>query len=167
MFAPEATVESLPLQEPLRGREGSIAFARRWLEAFPDGQISIERVEQRGDTLCEVDLVATGTHRAKLDLGVYQFKPSHVPVRIRLRQLFEFRDGRAVFSSLSFDIYDLIRQLSSVDYATLHDRLREIQRLGDELARVRDDAQGRRHVCERLGRELDAARQVLRPYFYR
>ena len=34
---------------------------RMWVEAFPDGQLRIDQVEQRGDTICEVNLVATGT----------------------------------------------------------------------------------------------------------
>lgn len=165
-FAPDAILEYLPLREPLRGQSGSVEFARRWMEAFPDGQLRIDRVEQRGDILCEVDLVASGTQLEQLDLGVYQFKPSRAWVTLRLRQLFEFHQGRAVFSSLSFDIHDLIRQLASIDYSSLQLRLADIHRLGQELA-IADDVRKRREVCERLGTQLDAARQVLRPYFYR
>lgn len=167
VFASEAMLEYLPLGEPLRGRHSSVEFARRWLEACPDGRFRIERVEQRGDLLCEVDLIASGTHIGRLDLGMYQFKPSQVAVTIRLRQLFEFRNGRVIFSSVSFDVHDLVRQLASVDYGSLQRRLHEIGRLSHELSRAEGDPHQRREICDRLGRELDAARQVIRPYFYR
>lgn len=167
LFDPDARLEYLPLREPLRGQEGSIEFAKRWMEACPDGQLAVAHIEPRGETMCEVDLVATGTHVGKLDLGVYQFRPSRVTIALRLRQLFEFRQRRVVFSSLSFDVHDLIRQVASVDYTTLETRLEAIHVLREELTRARQDASRQRDVCERLGRELDAARQVLRPYFYR
>lgn len=78
----------------------------------------------------------------------------------------QVRAGQITFSSLSFDTHDLIRQLAAVDDAQLMACLERIRQL-DDLAGVHGDAERRQDVLDRLGRELDAARNVVRPYFRR
>ena len=85
----------------------------RWIEAFPDSQLQIEHVEQRGDTICEVDLIGTGTHRGDFDMGGYGvFKATGVQAILRFRELLEIRGGKITYSSLTFNVHDLIRQLA-------------------------------------------------------
>jgi len=163
------TVFEYPSQTPTpRGGEGYLRFAEMWLRAFPDGQLTIDHVEQRGETICEVDLVGTGTHTGDFDLGPYGvFQATGARATLRFRQLLEVRAGKITYSSLSFDIQALIREVVTVDDAQLMACLERIRHLTDELARVQGDAERRRGVIDRLGRELDAARRVVRPYFHR
>lgn len=53
-----------------QGPEGYCEFARRWLEAFPDATLSVKGVCQRGDSMYDVDLIATGTHTRNAVLRV-------------------------------------------------------------------------------------------------
>ena len=87
---------------------------------------------------------------------------------MRMRQMIEIDGDRITFSSLSFDVQDIVRQLVSVDVPALLKRLEKLRDLEARLAAVRaDDTTTRRAVLDRLGTELDAARRIVRPYFDR
>ena len=168
LFTRDATVEHLSFGAAHHGSDAFAQFAAKWLRAFPDALFTVERVEQCGDTICEVDLVATGTHLDVLDLAAYgTFKPSGARTTIHMRELLEVRGGKITHASLSFDIHDLVHQLASIDYAALMRHLDQLQQLRDELATVATDRDAQRNVTERIGRELDAARLVVRPWFRR
>ena len=51
------------------------------------------------------------------------FKPTGAVGELRLRQMVEFDGGRIAFSSLSFDVQDIVQQLVSVDVPALLKRL--------------------------------------------
>lgn len=113
MFALDAVLEHPPFGQPLLGPRGYLTFAQVWIEAFPDGMVAIGRVEQRGDTICEVEVTGVGTHLGTLDLGSYGvLKPTGARASLRFRQLLEIRCGQITFSSISFDMQDLLRQLN-------------------------------------------------------
>ena len=96
------------------GRQGYLDLVNEWIRAFPDGHMDIDHVEQRGDTICEVDLVGTGTHLGDFNMGGYGiFKASGAKTTLRFRELIEIRGGKITFSSITFDPHDLIRQLGS------------------------------------------------------
>lgn len=167
LLAIDAVREHPSLTHTSRDGDESRPFAERWLRAFPDGQITIDHLEPRGDTICEVHLIGTGTHQGDFDLGPSGlFKATGASVTVRFRQLLEVRSGRITYATLSFDLQELIRQLVAVDDAQLMRCLERIRRLTDELARVQADVEQRCVVIDRLGPELDAARRVIRPYFY-
>ena len=112
LFALDAVLEHQPFGPATRGGGGYLQFAHMWTEAFPDGTLTIDHVEQRGDTICEVDLVATGTHAGDIDMGPYGvFKATGARATLRCRELLEIRSGKITYSSLSFDVHELIRQL--------------------------------------------------------
>ena len=118
--------------------------------------------------MCEVDLIATGTHSGSLDLGAFGLlRPSGVRLEIRLRELLDIRDGHITYASLSFDINGLMRQLNRIDYDRLRRCLDTIRQLADALADAHADSEQQRDVTERLGLALDAARLVVRPQFKR
>src|SRR5438552_2021062 len=162
LFADEATFEAMPWEEPLRGPGGFVQFAERWCTAFPDAHMMVARVEQRGVSMCEVDLTATGTHLGVFELGAYKFKPTLTPVSLRLRQLFEVHDGRITLSSLSFDLHSFVSQLTTVDFSAVETHLSAMNRLREELVGAGDEL-GRRAVADRLVVEIDALRKALRP----
>jgi predicted ester cyclase len=165
LFTSDAIVQHIPLAHTERGARAYQRFAETWIRAFPDGVLDARRIASRGDTLWEVDLRASGTHLGALELGSFgTFKPTGAHTMLRMRELLDLRDGKIVFSSLSLDVQDLIHQLTIIDYAGL---LRHLDRIGDlrlELGQS-TDPERQRDVAQRVGRELDAARHVIRPYF--
>jgi len=167
LFTDDARVEHIPFQTHHRGKEGYIRFAQAWGGAFPDATLAIDRIDRRSDTMFDVHLVSTGTHRGVLDIGVFQFKPRGATATICIRELLDIKDGAIVSSSISLDLNNLITQLSTVDYSELRARLERIRRLTDELSRAEGDAAHQRDVADRLGPELDAARRALRPHYNR
>ena len=167
LFAIDATLEHLPFAQTFRGPDAYTQFAQLWLRAFPDAVLRIEHIEPRGDTISEVDLVAEGTHVGVLALGpLGSFKPTGQRVAIRIRELLELRGGRIGYSCLSFDTQALIRQLAAIDYAQLTTHIDQLSALRENLSQ-HGDAERRRVVVEQIGRELDAARLVVRPWFRR
>jgi predicted ester cyclase len=164
LFASGAVVEMPPFAQGAAGAEAYAQFAAAWLRAFPDAQFTIERVDQRGDTICEVDFLATGTHSGPLDLGAYGvLQASGVRLTLRLRELLEIRGGKITYAGLAFDLNDLVRRLSRVDYPMLMGCLDTIRQLTDELAHAPDGTEAQRDVTQRLGGALDAARLAVGP----
>jgi hypothetical protein len=166
LFADAAVVQHL-LFEPLTGPAGLTLFVSRWLEAFPDAQMHINTIESRTQSMCEVDVTATGTHRGLLEMGAYRFRPSGATTPIHMRHLFEVREGRIVFSGLSFDLHDFVQHLVPVNLPALQQHLDRIRQLADELYGLEGDPRQLRELLGRLGIELDGARRVLRPYYYK
>jgi len=168
LFARDAVVEHPPFHHAQQGSEAFLEFGAMWVEAFPDGQLRIDQVEQRGDTICEVNLVATGTHQGTLKLGAYGvFKPTHAQLNLRLRQLFEVRFERITFSSLSIDVQGLVPQLARVDFPALLELLDRLNELRVAMVDAGSDERALSELADRLGAELDAARHALRPHFAR
>ena len=112
-------------------------------------------------------MLATGTHQGTLDFGPYRFRPGGAKATLHLRELLDIRNGTVVSSALTADLNDLVTQLSRVDYGELAGRLARIRALSDELAQATGDPARQRHIVNRLGVELDAARRAIRPHFYR
>jgi hypothetical protein len=167
LFSTDAIVDHPPFTGELRGGEAYTRSADTWLRAFPDARLSVEHVEWRANTTCEVDLVATGTHRGVLNLGAYgTLKPIGAKAVLRIRELLEVQSGQITYCSLSLDLSDLLYQLARVDYSRLGKHLDRIQQLRDELFRIGDDAD-RRRLTEEVAHELDVARLVIRPWFRR
>ena len=78
-------------------------LVRRWLLGPPGWTMPI----------CEIDLIGTGTHGGDFDMGGYGvFKATGVKTTLRFRELLEIRSGQITYSSLTFDVHDLIRQLT-------------------------------------------------------
>lgn len=116
LFTSDAVLKR-PLFGTLKnGGDGYLQLANLWVNAFPDSKVHIEHVEQRGDTICEVDLVLTGTAGGQLDLPSYGVFPATGRiVTLGLRELIEIRARKITYSSVSFDVAELIRQVSGKD----------------------------------------------------
>ncbi|MGH9373978.1 MAG: ester cyclase [Vicinamibacterales bacterium] len=169
LFKDDAILEHVPTRRHQRGGDGFLEFAEMWVRAFPDAALTVERVSSHDGVTTEVDLLARGTHLGALDMGAAGiFKPTGVSATLRLRQLLEIRDGKVTFSSLSFDLQDIVHQLVTVDVAKLLEQLQKIQQVGVKVAAApANDAVERRNLIARLGAELDTARHIVRPYFRR
>jgi hypothetical protein len=166
LFGTDARFAWIDFADPKPAREGFREFVERWAGAFLHSRLRIEHVEPRGASLVEVDLLATGTHIGTLDMRMYHFEPTQVKVALPVRQLFEFTDAQIAYTSISVDLQQLVRQLTTLNVSALDSHLEEIGRLRSELAGQAEEGRVR-ELAERLGRELDAARRILRPYYRR
>ena len=104
-----------------------------------------------------------------LDLGGYGlFKPSGTMGKLRLRQIVELKDSRIAYSAVSYDVQDIVQQLTVVSVPKLLEHLKRVQHLGERLAQTSaEQVVERRSIIDRLGTEIDAARRIVRPYFDR
>jgi hypothetical protein len=161
-FHPAARIENGTGQIEY-GPEGFRLLARQWLMAFPDVRVCVGSIRSQGAAMYDVDLVATGTHSGSIAFGPWNFRPSHVVVELPARELFEVANGQFRLASLAFDLQDLVRQMATVDTAKLLEHVARIGQLGELLA-AEPDVTRQREVIDRLGRQLDAARHVVRPY---
>jgi hypothetical protein len=77
--------------ERARGGGGYVRFAQAWIEACPDPALSVQHVEERNETMAEVYLLATGTHRGTLNFGAYRFASSGAEAVLHIRELIDIR----------------------------------------------------------------------------
>ena len=76
--------------------------------SFPDIRLDVVEVTWRGDTVAEVELLATGTHASDWAAdGIGTLKASGRKKTFRIRETLEIRDGRITFSSLNYNLQDL------------------------------------------------------------
>lgn len=104
MIDPQAVFTSPLASEQLLGRAGYRELVRRWLDAFPDASVRIERVRVRPGLVVAVDLLARGVHDGLLQL------PGFAPVRatgreasLTMRDTTTFENGLIVKSVLELD----------------------------------------------------------------
>jgi predicted ester cyclase len=113
LFTSDAVLERGPFGTHKNGGEGYLQIVESWLAAFPDSKVRIEHVEQRGDTICEVDLIMTGTHLGDLNMASHGVvKVTNAAVTLHVGELLEIRANKITYSSVSFDASDLLRQLT-------------------------------------------------------
>ena len=105
LFTYDAVIQHRPDGEPWKGPEGYLESTKATMAIFPDLQIQILHVEQRGDTIVEVDLSATGTHEGDWNMGALGILKSDGAVKtVRHREMLEIRGGKITYSSITYDI---------------------------------------------------------------
>ena len=109
LFALDALIQHRPDGSQLKGPEGYLESARATIAIFPDIQIQILHVEQRGDTIVEIDLSATGTHKGDWNMGTLGVLKADGTVKIiRHREMLEIRGGKITYSSITYDIKEFV-----------------------------------------------------------
>lgn len=115
LFTDDAVLEHVPADVPLKGPAAYLASARAAIAAFPDLALRIVHVEQRGDTICEVDVLCTGTHQGEWAMGeLGPFKPTGQRHSYHVREMLEIRGGKITYSSLSWDLQEVVAQFGKV-----------------------------------------------------
>jgi SnoaL-like domain len=114
LFAADAVLEHAPYgRSQPRGGIGYLASAERSIVAFPDAHIEVLSVQSHDNSIFDVELIASGTHRGPLDLGSYgRFEPTGVHVHVRHREVLEIRDDLIRYASVTLDVNDLVMQLT-------------------------------------------------------
>jgi len=109
LFSLDAVVQHRPDGVKLEGPEGYLESARATIAIFPDLQIHILHVEQRGDTIVEVDLSAVGTHQGDWNMGALGILKADGAVKtVRHREMLEIRGRKITYSSIIYDIKDFV-----------------------------------------------------------
>ena len=109
LYTADAVIQHRPDGSPLKGPEGYIESSRLTMAVAPDLQLQVLRVEQRGDTIVEIDVLATGTHQGDWNMGALGVaKATGSKLNVRVREMLEIRGGMITFSSLSYDLQDFV-----------------------------------------------------------
>ena len=107
LFTEDAVVQHRPDGNLQKGPNGYLESAAKTLTIFPDLVQNILHVEQRGDTIVEVDVAATGTHRGDWDMGTLGvLKATGQATTVRLRELLEIRGGKITYSSITYNLQE-------------------------------------------------------------
>jgi len=76
--------------------------------SFPDLYVEVLGITERGDTVAEIELLATGTLSADWTAGgIGTLKASGQKKAFRIRETLEIRNGLITFSSLNYNLQDL------------------------------------------------------------
>jgi hypothetical protein len=109
LFTQDAVIQHRPDGVLLAGPAGYLESVRATIAIFPDIQIQILHVEQRGDTIVEIDLSATGTHQGDWNMGALGVLKADGAVKtVRHREMLEIRGGKITYSSITYDIKDFV-----------------------------------------------------------
>ena len=111
LFTVDAVIQHRPNSGPRKGPEGYLESARQATTSFPDLRFQILHVEQRGDTIVEIDVSATGTLLGDWTAGALgTLKATGKVKTFRIRETLEIRGGKITFSGLTYDLRELLGQ---------------------------------------------------------
>ena len=109
LFTADAVIQHRPDGVTQSGPEGYLESSRATIAIFPDIQIEILHVEQRGDTIVEIDLSAIGTHTGDWNMGALGvLKASGQSMTIRHREMLEIRGGKITVSSITYNLQEFV-----------------------------------------------------------
>ncbi|HET8548668.1 MAG TPA: ester cyclase [Bryobacteraceae bacterium] len=89
-----------------QGPEASIAVARLFAAAFPDGRLEVDRVHVAGNVVI-AEMTGRGTHGGDF-LGI---APTNRPVTLKICNVMEVRNGKATREREYFDMASIFAQL--------------------------------------------------------
>jgi hypothetical protein len=165
--AADAVLDQWPFLQQECGGIGYLQFVSAWMRAFPDAVFGIRSVTPRDANVLEVLLEATGTHQGPVDIGGWVFQPTGSQVTFGLREVMELRAGKIAFSSVVYDLHDIVEKLTQVDTTNLLNHLDRLRHLADTLRTALPQSARAREIMSDIGAELDAARHAVRPYYKR
>jgi len=109
IFSPE--VETIhPGAPAMRGLDPFNAFAQVFHQAFPDGQLHLDRAVEQGDTII-VEGRFTGTHTGPMVGPTGTIPPTGKSLELPFCDLFQARDGRIVAHRVYYDQVTFMTQL--------------------------------------------------------
>ena len=109
LFTADAVIQHRPNHGPFQGPGGYLESARMAIASFPDLRLQILRVEQRGDTIVEVDVLATGTLEGDWAAGaLVTLKATGQVKTFRIREMLEIRGGKITCSALTYNLQELL-----------------------------------------------------------
>lgn len=166
-FTDDAALDQLPFLRQEPGGIGYLQFVSAWMRAFPDAVFVVRRVTPTDTGVFDIALEASGTHSGALNIGGWMFQPTGAHVTFGLREVIELRAGQIAFSSVIYDLHEIVDKLTQVDLSNLLTHLDRLQHLAETLRSAAPQSARAREIAADIGRELDAARHAVRPYYRR
>ncbi|MGZ4427011.1 MAG: ester cyclase [Nocardioidaceae bacterium] len=108
--APDAELIDVASGTTFRGPEGVRKYNTAWAEAFPDGQITIDKVSDAGGTVV-VEYTGRGTHTGQLVSEMGTIPPTGKAVTIKFCDVNEIEDGKLRTQRSYWDTASLMAQL--------------------------------------------------------
>lgn len=112
-FVDPQAVFTYPLaREHFIGRAGYRELVRRWIAGFPDGTISITKVDLQDGVVIKTNWIGEGTHLGVLELpGFPAIPPTGIHAQLPMRETIHVVNSLIVESRLEFDPSELRRRL--------------------------------------------------------
>ena len=167
LFAQDAVLDQIPLLRQEAGAIGYLQFVSAWLRAFPDASFIVREVSTEDGYIFDVRIEASGTHSGALEVGGRVFRPTGAFTTLCLREMLEIRDGRIAFASVIYDLHEVVEKLARLDADKLVVHIERLRQLAEQMKGLASDSPQGRELTAEIGRELDAARHVVRPYYKR
>ncbi len=108
--APDATLTIVGSGDTFKGTDGSRAYNKMWADAFPDGQVTVDRVIASGD-LVVVEFTGQGTHTGTLATSMGEIPATGRSVTLQFCDVLEFKNGKVQSQNTYFDSGSMMAQL--------------------------------------------------------
>jgi steroid delta-isomerase-like uncharacterized protein len=108
--APDGVLTDAGSGETWQGPEGGRRYNKMWADAFPDGQITIERIVESGDVVV-IQYTGRGTHTGPLVTSMGTVPATGRAVTLRFCDVHEVRNGKVQRQTTYGDSGSLMAQL--------------------------------------------------------
>ena len=116
LFADDAEIVVAGSDARFRGPEGARDYGRTWVDAFPDGRISIDTETAQGDRVV-IEYTGHGTQTGTLRGPAGEIPPTGRSVTLQLCDVTEVRGGKIAAVRTYFDSAALLTQLGVMEAA--------------------------------------------------
>lgn len=109
LFADDYVLDDIGSPEPIRGKDGLLAYTQAWFTAFPD--MSVKRTNRVvSDNAVAAELEFTGTNNGPMMMGGNEIPPTGKTVTGRGTYFARVRDGKVVEFNSYPDIAGMMMQ---------------------------------------------------------
>lgn len=108
--APDGVITVVGSGDVFRGPDGARRYNAMWADAFPDGQITIDRILVVGDRAV-VEFTGRGTHTGTLTTPAGSIPATGRSVTLQLCDVLDLGDGKVLEQRTYFDSGSLMAQL--------------------------------------------------------
>jgi steroid delta-isomerase-like uncharacterized protein len=108
--APDGVLTDAGTGQTWQGPEGGRRYNKMWADAFPDGQITIERIVESGEVVV-IQYTGRGTHTGPLVTSMGTVPATGRSVTLRFCDVHEVRNGKVQTQTTYGDSGSLMAQL--------------------------------------------------------
>lgn len=108
--APDGTLTIVASGDTFEGVEGSRRYNSMWVDAFPDGKVTVDRVIASGDDVV-VEFTGRGTHTGTLVTSMGEIPATGRSVTLQFCDVMQFKNGKVQEQRSYFDTGSMMAQL--------------------------------------------------------
>jgi len=109
-MAPDGQITVAGTGDTFQGPEGARQYNKAWVDGFPDGMATIDRIVSSGEFVV-VEFTGRGTHTGPLVSSMGTIPATGRSVTLHLCDVTEFSDGKILSQHSYFDSGSLMAQL--------------------------------------------------------